>query len=91
MTQSSTRHAELQRKWRRETKELLVEMKGGCCSKCGYNKCIAALEFHHPEGEDKKDRSLLMNRRKRDKVLADAQPLVLLCANCHAEEHYNGL
>ena len=31
----------------RITKELAVEYKGGCCSNCGYNKCVAALDFHH--------------------------------------------
>jgi len=83
-------NAQRQRNWRRKTKELIVEMKGGCCTRCGYNKCIAALEFHHPEGEPKKDRSLLMNIRSLDKVIEDVQPLILMCANCHAEEHYNG-
>tara|TARA_B100001250_G_scaffold116037_1_gene98388 strand:- start:161 stop:430 length:270 start_codon:yes stop_codon:yes gene_type:complete len=85
---SETYNAKRQRKWRKETKELLVENKGGKCSKCGYNNCIAALDFHHPSGEEKKDRSLLMNIRSMDKVLADAEPLILLCANCHREEHH---
>jgi hypothetical protein len=87
---SPTKNAIRQRKWRRETKQLLVEQKGGKCSKCGYDKCIAALDFHHPDGEEKLDRSLLMNIRSLDKVLKDAKPLVLLCANCHREEHYQG-
>jgi hypothetical protein len=87
---SPTKNAIRQRKWRRETKQLLVEQKGGKCSKCGYDKCIAALDFHHPNGEEKLDRSLLMNIRSLDKVLKDAEPLVLLCANCHREEHYQG-
>ena len=82
-----TKNALRQRKWRKETKELLVEQKGGSCSMCGYNKNIAALEFHHPEGEGKLDRSLLLNIRSMDKVLRDAEPLVLLCANCHREVH----
>lgn len=84
-----SKNALRQRKWRKETKKLLVEQKGGCCSKCGYDKCIGALDFHHPTGEEKLDRSLLMNVRSLDKVLKDSEPLVLLCANCHREEHYN--
>jgi transposase len=28
-------------------KELLVEEAGGCCRLCGYDRCTAALEFHH--------------------------------------------
>lgn len=90
MIRSTTpsKNALRQRKWRKETKQMLVEQKGGKCSKCGYNKCIGALDFHHPQGEEKKDRTLLMNIRSLDKVLKDAEPLILLCANCHREEHY---
>jgi hypothetical protein len=84
-----SKNALRQRKWRKETKKLLVGQKGGCCSKCGYDKCIGALDFHHPTGEEKLDRSLLLNVRSLDKVLKDVEPLVLLCANCHREEHYN--
>jgi len=83
-----SKNALRQRKWRKETKQMLVESKGGKCSKCGYDKCIGALDFHHPDGEEKHDRSILMNIRSLDKVIQDAKPLVLLCANCHREEHY---
>jgi hypothetical protein len=38
---------------RRNTKIKLVEYKGGCCEKCGYNKTIQALQFHHINTNDK--------------------------------------
>ena len=28
-------------------KKRIIEMKGGKCKRCGYNKCIDALELHH--------------------------------------------
>lgn len=87
-TSNPSKNALRQREWRRKTKQMLVENKGGKCSKCGYDKCIAALDFHHPEGESKIDKSILMNIRSLDKVIKDAEPLVLLCSNCHREEHY---
>ncbi len=34
-------------KRRRELRQKAVELLGGKCSMCGYNKCEAALEFHH--------------------------------------------
>ena len=40
-------------KRRRELKHKLVEYKGGKCEKCGYNKCIGALEFHHINEDEK--------------------------------------
>jgi hypothetical protein len=26
---------------------MLIGIKGGKCEKCGYDKCLDALEFHH--------------------------------------------
>ena len=36
-------------KKRADIKSILVEYKGGKCEICGYNKCYAALEFHHKD------------------------------------------
>ena len=32
----------------------LIKLAGGCCVRCGYNKCRYALEFHHREPEKKR-------------------------------------
>lgn len=40
-------------KKRHKLKEALVKYKGGKCEICGYNKCIAALEFHHINPDEK--------------------------------------
>ena len=32
---------------RRKIKQLLVEEAGGRCALCGYERCAAALHFHH--------------------------------------------
>lgn len=37
--------------WRKRKKIQLVEYKGGECERCGYKKCIDALEFHHKESK----------------------------------------
>jgi len=34
---------------RRAFKAKCVAYKGGRCEICGYNKCIAALQFHHKD------------------------------------------
>lgn len=41
----NTSHAQTIRGLRRKIK--LIDLKGGECEICGYNKNIAALEFHH--------------------------------------------
>ena len=74
---------------REKIKELAVEYKGGKCEKCGYDKCIDALEFHHLEPSEK-DFSLSEKgyTRSREKVKKELDKCILVCANCHRELHY---
>lgn len=68
----------------RERKKRLVEVFGGKCSKCGYDKCIKALEFHHENG----DKDFSVSRSKNfDDILKEAKKCILVCANCHRELH----
>ena len=75
-------------KKRKKLKLDLVEYKGGKCEICGYNKCIAALEFHHKNVKEKDfsisdtgyTRSLEKSKREVDKCM-------LVCSNCHREIH----
>lgn len=71
---------------RRRMKRLLVAEAGGRCEACGYDRCIAALQFHHRDPTKKSfavagkglTRSLQASRD-------EAAKCTLLCANCHAE------
>lgn len=71
---------------RRKVKAILVEEAGGRCISCGYDKCVAALEFHHLMRTEKRFApSALGVARSLEKARAEASKCVLLCANCHAE------
>ena len=74
-------------KRRKKNKELLVEYKGGKCERCGYDKCIAALEFHHLDPSTKETKNL-GTTASLDKQKAEADKCILVCANCHREIHY---
>lgn len=65
-----------------------VEYLGGSCSDCGYNKCIAALDFHHinPNTKDSDIKSL--GQRKWESILKEIKKCKLLCSNCHREHHW---
>lgn len=39
--------------WRRRVKHRLVAEAGGSCRACGYDRCAAALQFHHLEPSSK--------------------------------------
>ena len=73
-------------KRRIRNKEILVESKGGCCERCGYNKCIAALEFHHLD-PDEKSFNLTGSTRGIEKQLEESKKCILVCSNCHREIH----
>ncbi len=71
---------------RRKIKEILIEEFGGCCQLCGYDRCPAALQFHHIDPSLKEfsvSRSGIT--RAFSEVLEEAKKCILLCANCHAE------
>lgn len=74
---------------RRAMKKEAIKRKGGKCEKCGYDKCIAALSFHHLD-PSLKEFGLAQdgNVKTWKQYWAEAQKCRLLCANCHAEEHY---
>ena len=66
--------------------------KGGKCSRCGYDKCEAALQFHHLNPDEKEFTLSKINLNDSnftfETLLKEADKCILLCANCHAEEHY---
>lgn len=75
--------------WRKRIKERLVNLKGGKCQKCGYDKCIEALQFHHID-PSKKDFSIGGKSWAFERMKKEVDKCILLCANCHIEEH-NGV
>ena len=71
---------------RRQVKRILVEEAGGGCAICGYDRCLAALQFHHVDPATKR---FSMGARGVGRAIAiareEAAKCVLVCANCHAE------
>jgi hypothetical protein len=71
---------------RRRVKRQLVAEAGGACAVCGYDRSVAALQFHHVDPALKRHE---INARGAaiaiDLLRAEARKCVLLCANCHAE------
>jgi hypothetical protein len=75
-------------KRRKKIKEKAINYKGGCCQKCGYNKCVGALEFHHLNPNEK-DFSLSSNGYSLswETIKKELDKCILVCANCHREIH----
>ncbi len=75
----------------RRIKKELVAFAGGKCVRCGYSKCIGALDFHHLDPKDKEKINIMASREDVEilKKLIKAGKVILLCSNCHREEHYD--
>lgn len=70
-----------------EKKERAVTYKGGACIRCGYNKCLAALEFHHIDPTTKEVLGKELRSKTWEVIKAEIDKCILLCSNCHKEEH----
>jgi len=67
----------------------LHELKIDGCSKCGYHKNDAALDFHHIDPKTKKF-NLGINcftKHSEEEIREELNKCILLCANCHTRLH----
>ena len=73
-------------------KKSIILKKGGKCEKCGYEKNLAALCFHHKDPKEKERElglsSLLVGKKSQEKIKKEIKKCLLLCSNCHMEIHY---
>ena len=71
---------------RRRVKRILVREAGGCCARCGYDRYVGALQFHHLDPAEKSFHLGMGGlTRSLDAMRAEAAKCMLLCSNCHAE------
>ena len=78
---------ERHKNWRINIKIKGVEYLGGKCNRCGYNNCIAALDFHHKDSDEKEFNITGGNLKSFEKIKSELDKCELLCANCHREHH----
>lgn len=74
-----------QKIWRKNLKQKLVDMVGGKCSICGYNKCLAALVFHHTSSTKKEFH--ISRNKSLEVTMEEMKKCILVCSNCHNEIH----
>jgi hypothetical protein len=79
--------AERQRRRKYDKKKAVVDASGGRCQRCGYDKCLDALEWHHRDGTTKEHEVANLYRKGINRLMTEVHKCDLLCANCHREVH----
>lgn len=75
-------------KRRKKLKVEAVNYLGGACLDCNYSNSISALEFHHIDPTKKEfGISTSGGTKSLDRLKLELDKCILLCANCHREEH----
>lgn len=77
-------------KWRRATKQKMIDAFGGKCGICGYSRCQDSLAFHHLDPEEKEFSmgSVMANPISWDKIVPELRKCICVCGNCHGEIHH---
>lgn len=74
-------------RWKNRKKKA-IELMGGKCGRCGYCRNYSALEFHHIDPSKKEFEFEVGRRCSWDKMIEELKKCILLCSNCHREEHH---
>lgn len=64
-----------------------LELLGGCCSHCGYDKHSAALQIHHLDPTTKDPNFNCLRGWSKKRIRKELETCILLCANCHMALH----
>ena len=80
--------------WNKRTatkqKDKIMSLKqryGGKCIKCGYDKCLEALVFHHRNPSEKEFNLGDKRGYNEQRLMEELNKCDLLCSNCHIEIH----
>jgi hypothetical protein len=81
--------SEAVKRWRKSTKQRMVEAMGGGCVVCSYRRCESSLAFHHlePAHKDLSFGAVRSNPQSWKKLVEELRKCVLVCHNCHGEIH----
>ena len=74
------------KRYQRRKKEKAVELMGGKCQLCGYDKCINALDFHHIDKSTKEHKpARIISNGSWNRIIEELNKCILVCSNCHRE------
>lgn len=79
-----------EKKLRKERAYILYSERGECCEVCNmHHSNPSFFDWHHIDKETKKYEVKTMILSNWEKVLEEANKCIMVCPNCHREEHLN--
>lgn len=57
------------------------------CVRCGYDKCVAAIDFHHIDPTEKDFNIASRQCISKERLSNEVNKCIVICRNCHAELH----
>jgi hypothetical protein len=69
----------------RKVKQTLVDLAGGACVVCGYDRTLVNLHFHHVDPATKAFGLTIASGKSLAAYVVEARKCILVCANCHGE------
>lgn len=74
-------------KWNKDFRDWYLDFKSNLfCNRCGENH-PACLQFHHLKDKDELI-SKIAQEKNKERLLKEVEKCEVLCANCHAKEHF---
>lgn len=70
-----------------ENKKKMVELLGGKCVACDYNKFLCSLDIHHTDPRKKDPNFSTARYWSWKRIEKELKHCKLLCRNCHAAHH----
>jgi hypothetical protein len=82
------------KRWKEGQKAMrhyLKSQEGGHCKKCGYDKNLDALDWHHKDPSTKEFNlsQIRITPKNYNIIIKEIEKCVLVCSNCHREIHYS--
>lgn len=57
------------------------------CIRCGYDRCVTNIDFHHTDPNEKDFTIASRVSVKRETLIAEINKCIILCKICHGELH----
>lgn len=81
--------SEAVKRWRRKTKQRIIDSMGGQCVCCGYDLCQDAMDLHHLDPKEKEFGmgNIRASSVSWERIVKELRKCVLVCCRCHKEIH----